>query len=155
MPAPHRAHSSRLRSGRHSASGQIYLLTTVTDQRQPFFTDFHAARLLIAEMRTVCADGLGQSLAWVVMPDHLHWLLSLQQGSLAQLMKRLKARSAQGINRHLHRNGPLWQDGYHDRAARTDDDLQAMARYIVANPLRAGLVTRLADYPHWDAIWLP
>jgi hypothetical protein len=29
-----------------------------------------------------------------------------------------------------------------------------MARYVVANPLRAGLVKRLGDYPLWDAIWL-
>jgi hypothetical protein len=29
-----------------------------------------------------------------------------------------------------------------------------LARYIVANPLRAGLVEHLGDYPHWDAVWL-
>jgi hypothetical protein len=33
-------------------------------------------------------------------------------------------------------------------------DLQSVARYIVANPLRAGLVKHLGDYPLWDAIWL-
>jgi len=32
--------------------------------------------------------------------------------------------------------------------------VQATARYIVANPLRAGLVERLGDYPLWDAVWL-
>ncbi|MBB5859537.1 hypothetical protein GGR69_001194 [Xanthomonas arboricola] len=30
-----------------------------------------------------------------------------------------------------------------------------MARYLIANPLRAGLVARVGDYPFWDAIWLP
>jgi len=34
------------------------------------------------------------------------------------------------------------------------EDLMKVARYIVANPLRAGLAGHLADYPHWDAIWL-
>ncbi|MFV3290267.1 transposase, partial [Pseudomonas sp. NY11955] len=29
-----------------------------------------------------------------------------------------------------------------------------VARYIVANPIRAGLVSRVGDYPHWDAVWL-
>jgi hypothetical protein len=29
-----------------------------------------------------------------------------------------------------------------------------MARYIIANPLRAGLVDRIGDYPLWDAMWL-
>jgi hypothetical protein len=37
---------------------------------------------------------------------------------------------------------------------RKDQDLQVAARYIVANPLRAGLVKRVGDYPLWDAIWL-
>jgi len=37
---------------------------------------------------------------------------------------------------------------------RKEEDLQALARYIVANPLRAGLVKRVGDYPHWDAMWL-
>ncbi|NJC47919.1 UNVERIFIED_ORG: hypothetical protein GGR78_001170 [Xanthomonas campestris] len=30
-----------------------------------------------------------------------------------------------------------------------------MARYLIANPLRAELVERVGDYPFWDAIWLP
>ena len=33
-------------------------------------------------------------------------------------------------------------------------DLRELARYVVANPLRAGLVQSLRDYPHWDAEWL-
>ena len=32
--------------------------------------------------------------------------------------------------------------------------LRDVARYIVANPLRAGLVERVGDYPYWDAVWL-
>ena len=43
---------------------------------------------------------------------------------------------------------------HHDRALRRDEDLLAVARYIVANPLRAGLVRRVGDYPLWDAVWL-
>ncbi|MFB6261862.1 MAG: transposase, partial [Thiohalorhabdaceae bacterium] len=49
---------------------------------------------------------------------------------------------------------PVWQPGFHDRAIRREEDLEAVARYVVANPLRAGLVDRIADYPHWDAAWL-
>jgi hypothetical protein len=32
--------------------------------------------------------------------------------------------------------------------------MQGIARYIVGNPLQAGLVDRIGDYPHWDAVWL-
>ena len=45
----------------------------------------------------------------------------------------------------------LW-DGR--EAARRDQDLAAIARYLVATPLRAGLVRNLRYYPLWDAIWL-
>jgi len=41
-----------------------------------------------------------------------------------------------------------------DHALRTDENLLNVARYIIANPLRAGLVTRIGDYPLWDSIWL-
>jgi putative transposase len=48
----------------------------------------------------------------------------------------------------------VWQSGFHDHAVRREEDLPALARYVVANPVRAGLVTRVGEYPHWDAIWL-
>ena len=34
------------------------------------------------------------------------------------------------------------------------EDLVGVARYIVANPVRAGLVNRVGEYPYWDAVWL-
>lgn len=66
----------------------------------------------------------------------------------------MKARSSQSINQHLGRTGRFWQKRYHDHALRKEDNLKQMARYVVANPLRAGLVKRLGDYPLWDAVWL-
>jgi len=78
----------------------------------------------------------------------LHWLLRLQQGSLSDSVGRIKSISAKRLG------GPIWQAGFHDRALRREEDLPSVARYVVANPLRAGLVTRVGLYPHWDAIWL-
>ncbi len=88
------------------------------------------------------------------MPDHLHWIAHLQASSLEQLMQRVKSRSAKSVNSYLGTTGQVWQKGYHDRAIRSDEDIQQLARYVVANPLRAGLVRRVGDYPLWDAIWL-
>jgi REP element-mobilizing transposase RayT len=106
-------------------------------------------------MRKLHDGGVLSSQAWVVMPDHIHWLFQLGgSSSLAAVMKQFKARSAVRINRHLNRQGPLWQKAYYDRAVRKEDDLRQIARYIVANPLRAKLVEKIGDYPHWDAIWL-
>ena len=142
-------HSShRLRKGRYSESGQIYLVTTVTHKRAAVFAQLAEARLLIGTIREDARRGSHQTLAFVVMPDHLHWLLQLQQGSLSSLVGRVKSISARRLG------GRIWQEGFHDRALRQEEDLVAIARYVVANPLRAGLVERLGDYPHWDAIWL-
>ena len=88
------------------------------------------------------------------MPDHLHWLITLQTGTISKLMQCIKGRSAISINRALGNQGQLWQKGFHDRAIREEEDLQAIARYVVANPLRAGLADKIGDYPLWDAIWL-
>lgn len=147
-------HAHNLRTGRYSEPGRIYLLTTVIQAREPLLANLYLARLLVHELRSAETDGLVDSLTWVVMPDHLHWLIRLGNHSLDDLMRRVKARSAVAINRHCNRKGRLWQDGYHDHALRDEDGLQELARYVVANPLRAGLVERLGDYPHWDAIWL-
>ena len=154
MPNQASPHAQHLRYGRHAEPGRIYLLTTVIHGREPLLADLYLARLLVHELRSAEADGLVESLAWVVMPDHLHWLIRLGDGALDDLMRRIKARSSLAINRCRGIKGRLWQDGYHDHALRHEDGLQALARYVVANPLRAGLVELLGDYPHWDAIWL-
>jgi len=147
-------HAISLRKGRTSQINQIYLLTATVENRQAIFVDLAPARLLIRELYHAQASGLAKSLAWVVMPDHLHWLVSLQQGSLSELMQRVKGRSALEVNSRLGRQGRLWQEGFHDRALRREEDILSVARYIVANPLRAGLVKRIGDYPFWDAVWL-
>ena len=154
MPVPTSYHGRSLRLGRCSEPGRIYLLTVVVRDRAPLFGDFAVGRLLVAELRSAVEAGWVNSLAWVVMPDHFHWLVELRGQPLAALLRRVKGRSARMINRQLWREGALWQSGYHDHALRREEDVQAVARYVVANPLRAGLVRRVGDYPLWDAVWL-
>lgn len=149
-----RPSSHLLRRGRVSEPGRLYVLTSIVSGRQPLFTDFWLARLLVEQFRYIESSGLASSLAWVIMPDHFHWLIELKQGTLAALMRRLKSRSTCFLNKASERSGRLWQQGFHDRALRRDEDRKAAARYIVGNPLRAGLVTHVGDYPHWDCVWL-
>ncbi|UUY10351.1 transposase [Pseudomonas sp. J452] len=147
----HRGHA--LRRGRICEPGRIYLLTAITHERKAVFQNWQLARLLVKEMRYLHDAGGVESLAWVVMPDHLHWLVGLGAMPLSQLMQNTKSRSAITINRVSGRTGEkVWLKGFHDHALRAEEDLQAVARYVVANPLRAGLVQRLGDYPLWDAI---
>ncbi len=144
-----------LLKGRVSIPGNAYHITTCTEGRQPFFEDFQNGRLLVMEMRQLHEQQWVNSLAWVIMPDHFHWLFQLNEPlSLSELVKKIKARSSIVINARMGRQGSLWQRGFHDHALRGDENVRAVARYIVANPLRAGIVEHIGDYPLWDAIWL-
>ena len=106
-------------------------------------------------MRQLQNDGLVDSLAWVLMPDHLHWLFALQQSvTLGQVVHLLKGRSGRAVNQRFNRVESVWQRAYYDHALRREEDVLKVARYIVANPLRAGLVKKIGNYPHWDAVWL-
>jgi REP element-mobilizing transposase RayT len=149
LPASH-----RLRVGRYAEPNRIYLLTTNTLDREPVFKDFGLGRLVVDQFRSAQEQGWANSLAWVVMPDHFHWLIELQQCSLSELMQKTKSLSTRLVNMSSGRRGSLWQQGYHDRALRRDEDLVRFALYVVANPLRAGLVEKLGEYPLWDAIWV-
>lgn len=149
-----RFHGRDLRKGRWSEPGRLYLVTAVTAGRTPLFSDVGIGRLLVLELKHAAECQFATSLAWVVMPDHLHWLISPESECLSRIIQRVKSRSAIAINRALNTSGPVWQRGFHDRAVRNDEDIRAIARYVVANPLRAGLVDRIGNYPLWDANWL-
>lgn len=106
-------------------------------------------------MRTLQESGAVNSFAWVVMPDHVHWLFQLgDEKNLSKVIQAFKPRSAHRVNKCLNRQEPLWQKSFHDHAIREEEDIKQIARYIVANPLRAKLVEAIDDYPLWDAAWL-
>lgn len=148
------AMTRRLRLGRHSQVGQVYLLTSVVKDRQAVFQDFQLGRRVVNALRYYDEQGWTASLACVAMPDHLHWLVELRQHSLPLLMQQMKSRSAKAVFQDQPTKRTLWQAGYHDRAMRDEQQIMVSACYIVANPLRAGLVQRVGDYPLWDAVWL-
>lgn len=142
-------HGRDLRLGRYSQAEQIYLLTLVSNDRSAVFGDLSVSRLVVKAMHDRSIASVAEALAYVVMPDHVHWLLRLLGSvSLGEAVRRLKAKVS------LIFGYPVWLRGFHDHALRRDEDLVSVARYIVANPVRAGLVRRVGDYPHWDAVWL-
>ncbi|MHC6224561.1 REP-associated tyrosine transposase [Pseudomonas sp. X10] len=149
-----RPRSHLLRRGRISQPGRLYLLTSVTQNRAPLFKEFHLARVVIQQIRAAEQEKACRSLAWVVMPDHIHWLIELGPTTLSTLMCRFKSRSSCALYKASRYRDHVWQPGYQDRALRREEDVLEVARYIIANPLRAGLVQQIGDYPHWDAVWL-
>ena len=139
---------NNLRKGRVSQTGLVYHITAVTRDRTPWFANLGNGRKVVRQLMVLQAANKVETLCYVVMPDHLHWLMVLHKGKLSDAMQMLKGRSAHDIGH------AVWQANYHDHAVRQDEDLRKLARYIVANPLRANLVERIGDYSLWDAVWL-
>jgi putative transposase len=141
-------HEKSLRKYRHSNLNYFYSITTCTNYRHKYFNDFYLARNVIQAMMFQDQNKRTESLAFVVMPDHLHWLFQLKQKSLDTVIHSVKSFTANQFG------SCLWQPGYHDHTVRSEEELIKLSRYIVANPLRAGLVENIHDYPHWDAVLL-
>ena len=125
------------------------------------FVSFHAAHIVLppsardAVLRhCVYEEGKTVELhAAVVMPNHVHLLLTplLDEGGypylLRKIMQRIKSVSAQGVNRILGCNGPVWQEESFDTMVRSDEDFRERLAYIELNPGRAGLVGPGQEYP--------
>ncbi len=147
MPSP------QLLIGRRSLIGNVYAITMICRDRRLIFEDPTNASIAMQVLEAMDQQGLTSSLAWMVMPDHLHWLAHLREKSLGYCIQRFKSRSGLLINQHRGSAGALWQAGYYDHAIRSEESLRKHARYILANPIRAGLATTLGEYPHGWCRW--
>lgn len=144
----------KLLRGRIPEAGGCYAITTVVHGRRPLLADPALAGIVAAEIFGGTHHEALESLAWVVMPDHVHWLFQLHSGHLSRCIQVMKSRSARAINAVLGSRGQVWQNGFYDHRLRDDEDLMAQARYIVANPIRRGLTQRIQEYPHWWCKWI-
>lgn len=93
-------------------------------------------------------------LAWVLMPDHWHGIVHAEAEPLSCTVQRLKCNVGREVNLARTATGPVWNPAFHDRGLRSERMQLAMARYIVMNPVRAGLVDRPGMYPYWNSVWL-
>ena len=144
-----------LRIGRHSQPGQCYLITTVCQDREKRFSEWRCASRIAATLDGQQLWRGSRPLRWVLMPDHMHVIVELAgTESLAALMRRVKCVTAGMANAIDRRRGHVWLPGYHDRALRSEESIAAAARYMIVNPVRAGLVRRARDYPYWNCAWL-
>jgi REP element-mobilizing transposase RayT len=144
----------RLLAHRRSEVQASYLVTFCCRQRAPLLRDQQLAGLVAEALREREASGHCSNQAWVLMPDHVHWLFTLAgRLPLSQVVGGAKAISSRAIRAGNPAIGRPWQDGYHEHRVRKDEDLHQLARYVIANPLRARLVTDLLEYRWWYAQW--
>ncbi len=85
-------------------------------------------------------------LAYCFMPDHLHLLVEAvaEDADLVKFAHAVKQRT--GYEYRRVSTDWLWQKGYFEHVLRDDEGTPIVARYILANPVRAGLCTEPADY---------
>ena len=144
------------RSGRTTPAGSVHRVDFATVDGRPHFADFFAAATAAKGLHALQRANPSRLLAWVLMPDRWHGLIELAaDDSLSQCVTRMKLAMA----RALFNDGPLparvWALDFNQRALLQDREVLDSAGQLVLAPVRAGLVSRLIDYPFWDAVWLP
>jgi putative transposase len=97
-------------------------------------------------------------LAWVVLPEHMHWLWRLPPGDsdYSTRWRRIKTDFSRGLPnaerrstiRQARGERGIWQRRFWEHQIRDEIDLQHHIDYIHFNPVKHGLVTRTADWPH-------
>jgi putative transposase len=149
---------------RWRVSGGTYFFTVVTLGRRPILTDDVARRALREAFRIVRVRRPFSVDAIVLLPDHLHTIWSLPSGdhdysTRWQLIKRRFTKSylaasgteaANSASRIAKGERSLWQRRYFEHTCRDEADVKRCADYLHANPLKHGLVNRVADWP-WSS----
>lgn len=93
-------------------------------------------------------------IAWCVMPNHVHTLLTLKSGyALDRVIHSWKSYTAKKANQTLGRSGSFWAPEYFDRFMRDEEHLAATATYIEGNPVKAGLCESVSDW-RFSSAWL-
>ena len=123
-----------------------YFVTACTPHRRPFFTIATVATVTIDQLRACSARQMFAVIAYCLMPDHAHLLVEGQadDSDLQAFVHAWKLRSS--FHTRPQVGGPLWQRGYYEHTLRSDESTIDVARYVLANPVRAGLVAYPTEY---------
>jgi REP element-mobilizing transposase RayT len=134
---------------------QAYLAFYVTmcvKDKQRLLTDKSRCAAAREALIASCKEEGYRPIAYCIMPDHVHALI--QGGSkprgLSSWVRRFKGVSQRALWT-LGVEGKVWQRGFYDHILRAYEDMEDIARYILANPVRAGLVVHSTDYP-WSGL---
>jgi putative transposase len=120
------------------------------DRRAPFVEDDDRVRYLALLRETAAAAGLAVH-AYVLMPDHVHLLVTPQAaGDVGRAVQAIGRRYVRWFNDRHARGGALFESRYRSTVVEADAFLLACMRYVELNPVRAGLVAEPADYP-WSS----
>jgi putative transposase len=125
-----------------------YFVSTQTEARRPFFRHERWARLMMAMIQHYAEKDFILH-AYLVMPDHLHLLIT-PTATVEKAVQLIKGGFSFRARRELQWKGPIWQEGFTDHRIRDEDDWERHLEYIRMNPVCARLVEKPALYPYMD-----
>jgi putative transposase len=138
------------RQPRIQVPGGIYHVVARGNERRAIFRDdSDRERFLEVLGRAVARYGWG-ALSYCLMGNHYHLLVRTPDANLARGMRQLNGVYAQGFNRRHDRCGHLFQGRYGAVLVQDGDHLKAAVRYVVRNPIRAGLVEDVREW-RWSS----
>ena len=111
------------------------------------FVDHSAVHQVMMDLSRTAHDECFSVIAYCFMPDHLHLLAA---GTHPRRFPAVHAhlQTAFAYRWKQQQGTALWQRSYFDRVLRSEEDTVRVARYLLENPIRAGLATRPEDYPY-------
>jgi len=125
-----------------------YSIRFCTFERTPRFAEPDVVDLTLKQFLRAAAEERFEILAYCFMPDHVHLLIqgASEDSDCKRFIFRAKQYSGFYYSRQYEKQ-QLWQRYCCERVLRNDEATLVVARYIVANPVRAGLVSQPEDYP--------
>ena len=139
------------RKARQKNESQIYHVTLRGINRQQIFydeDDYACFIDLLKRYKTVCGYQLH---AYCLMGNHIHLLIQENDEPLEKIFRRLGAAFVYWYNAKYGRVGHLFQDRFKSEAVNDDAYFLTVLRYILRNPVKAGLCTQVEEYPYSSA----
>ena len=127
-------------------SGGIYHVTARGDRREDIFFSDGDRDFWLTLLGAVCQRFNWRCHAWCQMTNHYHLLIETPETNLAQGMRQLNGVYTQYINRQHRRVGHVFQGRYKAILVERDAYLLEVARYVLLNPVRAGMVAQAEDW---------
>lgn len=138
------------RQWRIEFGGAFYHIMSRGNDRQSVFLDDHDRRTFVCLLEEFCDKFLIEVYAYVLMDNHYHLLIQTRVPSLSQAMQWLGTTYTRRFNNRHHRHGHLFQGRFKSIVVENEAYILQASYYIHRNPLRAGRVDRLSDYP-WSS----
>lgn len=131
-------------------AGALYHVTSRGDRREDIYLDNNDREEWLEILGSVCHRFNWVVHAYCQMTNHYHLLVETVDGNLSSGMRQLNGVYTQRFNRRHDMLGHLYQGRYKAIVVQKENYLLALTRYVVLNPLRAGMVEKLEDW-RWSS----